>query len=297
MAMTNDGSDESAHPASAGKRRRLARWLKGSGIEVGALHHPLAVPAGTRVTYVDRMPESELRRHYPELAAEAFAPVTVIGDAQDLSAFADDSLDFVIANHLLEHLEDPIRALQEFHRVLRRDGALYLALPDARVTFDRDRELTTIEHLIGEYRSGTAANRRAHYRDWAVSVDKHREPEAHAARLDAMDYSIHFHVWLPDTFLDFLVQARREAKLDFEVAAFAPPESGEDNEFILILLKGRVREMRLPPPGGAIAGEAPLDRWQRLRARVRQSPAGPILRPVYRFLRHGWQGRRPQATR
>jgi len=297
MATTNDGLDESAHPASADKRHRLARWLKGSGIEVGALHHPLAVPADARVTYVDRMTESELRRHYPELEAEAFAPVTVIGNAEDLSAFADGSLDFVIANHLLEHLEDPIRALQEFHRVLRRDGVLYLALPDARVTFDRDRELTSIDHLIGEYRSGTAPNRRAHYRDWALSVDKHRDPEAHAARLDAMDYSIHFHVWLPDSFLDFLVEARREAKLEFEVAAFAPPESREDNEFILILLKGRIREVRLPPAGNAAAGAAALDRWQHLRARVRQSPAGPILRPVYRFLRHGWQSRRPRATR
>ena len=112
-----------------------------------------------------------------------------------------------------------------------------------------------------------------------------------------MDYSIHFHVWLPDSFLDFLVEARREAKLEFEVAAFAPPESREDNEFILILLKGRIREVRLPPAGNAAAGAAALDRWQHLRARVRQSPAGPILRPVYRFLRHGWQSRRPRATR
>jgi len=222
MATTNDGLDESAHPASADKRHRLARWLKGSGIEVGALHHPLAVPADARVTYVDRMTESELRRHYPELEAEAFAPVTVIGNAEDLSAFTDGSLDFVIANHLLEHLEDPIRALREFHRVLRRDGVLYLALPDARVTFDRDRELTSIDHLIGEYRSGTAPNRRAHYRDWALSVDKHRDPEAHAARLDAMDYSIHFHVWLPDSFLDFLVEARREAKLEFYKGGLVP---------------------------------------------------------------------------
>src|SRR5438309_2075869 len=176
MATTDDGLDESAHPASADKRHRLARWLKGSGIEVGALHHPLAVPADARVTYVDRMTESELRRHYPELEAEAFAPVTVIGNAEDLSAFADGSLDFV-------------------------------------------------------------------------------------------------------------------------VAAFAPPESREDNEFILILLKGRIREVRLPPAGNAAAGAAALDRWQHLRARIRQSPAGPILRPVYRFLRHGWQSRRPRATR
>jgi ubiquinone/menaquinone biosynthesis C-methylase UbiE len=61
-----------------------------------------------------------------------FAPVSVIGDAHDLSAFADARVDFVIANHLLEHLEDPVRGLVEMCRVLRPRGVLYVALPHPR---------------------------------------------------------------------------------------------------------------------------------------------------------------------
>jgi len=284
--------DESAPPSNAGKRLRLARWLKGTGIEIGALHHPLAVPATAHVTYVDRLPESELRRHYPELAGEPFAPVTMIGNAQDLSALSDGSVDFVIANHLLEHLEDPVAALVEFHRVLRQDGVLYLALPDPRVSFDRDRELTGVDHLLEEHRHGTAKNRREHYLDWATRVDKHPEPEAHAARLMAMDYSIHFHVWRPDTFLAFLVFAKQEAGLDLELAAFAPPESADDNEFILILLKGASSRLRLP---GA-DGEERADRLPGLRARLGRSWLGPILRPAYRRLRRGWSKGHRSAT-
>jgi SAM-dependent methyltransferase len=265
--------------------------LKGNGIEIGALHHPLPVPPSARVTYVDRLPESDLRRHYPELSGEVFAPVTVIGNAHDLSAFSDESLDFVIANHLVEHLEDPIKALIEFHRVLRPDGVLYLALPDGRLTFDQDRQLTSLNHLLGEFRSGTQTNRRSHYLDWAVNVDKHSEPQAHAARLDEMDYSIHFHVWVPDTFLEFLLATKREAGLDFELAAYAPPESAEDNEFILILLKGMSRKLRLPPADNWLPNGQRANRWQRFRDSVRRSPAGPILRPVYRALRRGWQAR------
>jgi SAM-dependent methyltransferase len=293
VSSTSCNRDEAAPPSNAGKRLRLARWLKGNGIEIGALHHPLAVPSTAQVTYVDRLPESELRRHYPELAGEPFAPVTMIGNAQDLSALTDESVDFVIANHLLEHLEDPIAALVEFHRVLRLDGVLYLALPDPRVSFDRDRKLTAVDHVLQEHRHGTAGNRREHYLDWAAQVDKHPEPEAHAARLMAMDYSIHFHVWRPDSFLEFLVSAKQEAGLDLELAAFAPPESADDNEFILILLKGACSRLRLP----ADDGEGWAERRPDLRARLRRSRLGPILRPAYRLLRRGWsKGHRLAAS-
>jgi len=51
------------------KRRRVAAaWLSGSGIEIGALHNPLPVPNTVRVTYLDRMNNSELLRQYPELS-------------------------------------------------------------------------------------------------------------------------------------------------------------------------------------------------------------------------------------
>ena len=56
------------------------------------------MPRTAHVTYVDRLPEPVLRSHYPELSSEAFAPVEVLGTAEDLSAFRDGTIDFVIAN-------------------------------------------------------------------------------------------------------------------------------------------------------------------------------------------------------
>ena len=117
------------------RRRRAARWLRGSGIEIGALHNPLEIPAGVSVKYVDRLTVDELRHHYPELAAEPLVEVDLIGDAEHLQALPVGSQDFVIANHLLEHLEDPLRGLAEMTRVLRPGGILYIALPDPRLTF------------------------------------------------------------------------------------------------------------------------------------------------------------------
>ena len=260
----------------------LAGRLHGQGIEIGALHRPLAVPATAHVTYVDHLSEEGLRQHYPELAEEHFAPVTVLGSAEDLSAFKDESLDFVIANHLLEHLEDPISGLREFHRVLRPGGVLYLALPDPRVSFDHDRPLTTVEHLLEEHRSGPEVNRRSHYEEYAANVDKAPSPARRADELMARNYSIHFHVWRPETFLEFLFAAEQTAGLQFGLGAFAAPEHKEDDEYIFLLLKGR--DAVLPPASRTASAEPQAVKipW---RSRVAQSPIGPLLRPGYRLVR------------
>jgi SAM-dependent methyltransferase len=281
------------------KRGRLAAWLNGEGIEIGALYRPLRVPPTAGVRYVDRMGVDDLRTHYPELAEHELVPVEVIGSAEDLSALPDESTDFVIANHLFEHLEYPIRGLAEFLRVLRPGGIVYLALPDQRVGIDQDRALTSVEHLLDEHRNGAEGNRAGHYRDWVVHSEKRPadEVEQWIQRFLDMDYSIHFHVWRSDTFLDFLTATRRDVGLDFEVVAFAPPEYEGDDEFIVVLSKGTSRHPRLPPAHPTAEGS----RLTAIRRQVGASALGPVLRPPYRLarrlrrrlLRHPGSGARP----
>jgi predicted SAM-dependent methyltransferase len=256
----------------------MSAWLRGDGIEIGALNAPLGMHREARVRYVDRLPLDEQRRQYPELAEGLLAPVDVIGRAEDLTAFDDSSLDFVVANHLLEHLEDPIAGLLEFQRVLKAGGVLYLGLPDQRRTFDRDRELTNFEHLVRDHEYGAQHSRRDHYVDWARNVS-HVLPEdvdGYVERLMSDEYSIHFHCWQPDTFLDFFVAVREKYDLDFQIVAFAPPENEDDLEFIIVLVKGRFDGIRLPPPYPN----------SRLRDRVARSPLGPPLLALNRTQRH-----------
>ena len=54
------------------------------------------------------------------------------GNAEDLSMFATQSMDFVFSSHLLEHYEykDVPNVLKEWWRVLKKDGYLTLYLPD-----------------------------------------------------------------------------------------------------------------------------------------------------------------------
>src|SRR4051812_27370540 len=73
-------------------------YLRGRGLEIGALHRPLRLPAAARVTYVDRLSEAELRKQYPELSRHTLVPVGVIDEAEMLASVPDASQDFVVAN-------------------------------------------------------------------------------------------------------------------------------------------------------------------------------------------------------
>lgn len=120
-------------------REDLARrYLRGDGIEIGPLARPLRLPSGARVRYLDRLARTELiAERGEELAAAGVDPgaipeTDVLDDAEALASIDDGALDFVIANHVLQELEDPVATLQRWMRVLRPGGIVFLTLPDAR---------------------------------------------------------------------------------------------------------------------------------------------------------------------
>jgi SAM-dependent methyltransferase len=52
------------------------------------------------------------------------------GDARHLHGVQADSLDYVYSSHCLEHLSEPIEALQRWIDVIKPGGYLYLVVPD-----------------------------------------------------------------------------------------------------------------------------------------------------------------------
>ncbi len=60
----------------------------------------------------------------------------VLADAARLP-FLDTSFDAIVSNHSLEHIADLAGAVGEMRRVLRPDGYLYIAVPDASTLADR----------------------------------------------------------------------------------------------------------------------------------------------------------------
>ena len=159
-------------------RKTLASiYLHGNGIEVGALQFPLKLPRSAKVRYVDRLTIPDLRKHYPELESYKLAKVDILDDGETLGTIGDATLDFVVANHFLEHCENPIKAVTNFLRVLREGGILFLAIPDKRYTFDRKREVTSFHHLFRDYEEGPQSSRNEHFKDWVTNVEGLKDEE------------------------------------------------------------------------------------------------------------------------
>ena len=80
--------------------------------------------------------------------------------------FADHSFDVVFAHALLEHLRDPRRAMQEFHRVLRPGGFIAVCSPDWSAfalsphTMSAGRAIHAFRHLQERQGCDTAAGAR-----------------------------------------------------------------------------------------------------------------------------------------
>ena len=190
-------------------REDLARrYLRGEGIEIGALHRPLRLPGAARVRYVDVLSRDELLATHSSAVygnPRWVVETDVIDDGERLGTFADQSVDFVVANHMLEHTEDPIVTLEHLVRVLRPGGVLFLTLPDARHTFDALRPRTTVEHLVRDHRDGPAVSREGHYREWALveCLPEDSIPER-IAQFASKGTRHHFHVWELDNFLALL---------------------------------------------------------------------------------------------
>jgi SAM-dependent methyltransferase len=225
--------DEHVRRVSHVRNALATKYLSGDGIEIGALHKPLPMPRKARVRYVDRMTAADLRRHYPELATWDLVDPDIIDDGERLETVADNSLDFVVANHFIEHTEDPLGAIGNHLRVLKPGGVIFMAVPDKRRTFDRDRQVTTIDHLVRDHRDGPEISRAQHYGEWARDVDHADDVPAHAQALMEQAYSIHFHVWTRDAFYDLLEHARTHEHLPFSI------EQAVENgfEFIVVLRK------------------------------------------------------------
>ena len=194
--------------------------LQGQGIEIGALHHPLVVPKDVKVLYVDRMSVADLRKQYPELNDLPLIEADILANGEDLETIADNTQDFVIANHFIEHCQDTIGTIENMLRVLKPGGILYSAIPDKRGSFDIDRDVTSIEHMWRDHIESPAGSKREHFESWVRYVGHYQDNVEVANQVDRlieMDYSIHYHVFTQESWLELFVSLQQRLPIKFEI--------------------------------------------------------------------------------
>jgi SAM-dependent methyltransferase len=99
-------------------------------------------------------------------------------EASDLSTLNDESYDFLISSNCLEHMANPLKALTEWTRVIRKDGYILLALPKKEDTFDHRRNVTPFDHLVEDFMKNTTEHDLTHLDEIIYLHDLSMDPPA-----------------------------------------------------------------------------------------------------------------------
>jgi len=149
-----------------------------------------------------------------------------ICEGTELDFLENESYDFVLSSHVLEHMGNPLKALYEWERVLKNHGLLLLCAPDKDKTFDHRRPTTSLDHLIEDYRKNTDEHDSNHLSEILELHDLSMDPGAGTreefvgrSRQNYENRCLHHHVFT----LESLVKAISYVGFNVLMATPHPP--------------------------------------------------------------------------
>lgn len=208
-------------------------FVRGTGIEVGGGDRPFPVNVGVQVLYGDIRDEAALKSHFGN---EAIVAGTAI-DAETFDGVQEESVDFIISAHVIEHLCNPLGSILEGLKRIKSGGVYVIAVPDLRYTFDKHRKSTTYDHLLTDLETGGEPSLIEAYRDhvkfvhpiYATPIPEEQQ-EIEAQRLLAARMDTHVHCWTRETF-------NQHASAIIDGEADVVFETALENEILVVLKK------------------------------------------------------------
>jgi SAM-dependent methyltransferase len=208
-------------------RKKGYLLLKGKGIEIGAFEHPSIIPNATKLITCDRLTLENAQKLFPEVNCSLMNEPNIILDidTDGLRIFPNESIDFVVLNHVIEHLVNPIKAVKEIFRSLKPNGHFAVSAPDKNYTFDKERPLTRFDDLLQEYYKNTTEAPLQKYYPLIQYIHKdllHAPNQIIEEKLTYFkDRREHLNIWTADSFKSFLLDSFQlleiTAKCTFEV--------------------------------------------------------------------------------
>ena len=127
----------------------------------------------TSTIWEGQLTEGPHYRYLPERLGYQY-----ISDATNLSRLSDESYDFVLSSNNLEHIANPLKALEEWLRIIRPGGHLLLVLPRKESNFDHLRNITPFRHLLDDFEAGVTEHDLTHLDEILKLHDHLRDPLA-----------------------------------------------------------------------------------------------------------------------
>lgn len=75
----------------------------------------------------------------------------IINDAVNITNVQNDSYDFCFSSHSLEHIANPLKAINEWLRIIKNGGYIIIIVPEKSKCFDHKRKYSTFSTLLSQY--------------------------------------------------------------------------------------------------------------------------------------------------
>ena len=75
----------------------------------------------------------------------------IINDAVNIQLVENDCYDFCFASHSLEHIANPLKAINEWLRIVKTNGYIIIIVPEKSVCFDHKRNYSKFATLLSQY--------------------------------------------------------------------------------------------------------------------------------------------------
>jgi 2-polyprenyl-3-methyl-5-hydroxy-6-metoxy-1,4-benzoquinol methylase len=123
------------------------------GLEIGPSYSPLAARKdGWNIEIADHLDTKGIREKYAAWGVDGNSIEDVdyvIGTDGLFAAIGEEKrFDFILASHVIEHVPDVIKFLDDCYRLLKFDGVLSLVVPDKKFCFDVLKPLSTTGQIL-----------------------------------------------------------------------------------------------------------------------------------------------------
>lgn len=144
---------------------KLLDGLRGLEIGGGAQN-----PFGLKTLNVDYTDDytTKFKKQEVSLCGE-YMKVDIVASGDDLP-FKDNTVDFVISSHVIEHFYDPVKAVEEWLRVVKPGGYVFIIAPHKDRTPDKSKPRTRLAEIIDrhEHPRPPKVDLHEHYSFWTT---------------------------------------------------------------------------------------------------------------------------------
>ena len=210
--------------------------LKGNGLEIGALHNKFLKDDSNdilHIEYLDVVDSFEAGKNFKEIDPSSIKSPKYVADASKVSVkeITGNEYDFIICNHVIEHVANPVRFLDSLFSGIKRGGLLVLSAPDKDYTFDKKRTSSSYNSLLAAYYLEKDSSCDARYIDFLEGVhpevfeNKERFLEAFVHVKSRFE---HVFVWRSDEFREQLLMILKLLNISYSIEL---ESLGSDNKY------------------------------------------------------------------